>query len=249
MDLNENVIKKYPKSVNGYQCIGPCYEGKTLIVHPITLNTISKGYNFCPINLTQTGNVKQDNETDRCLQPTHNINITNKELEINMLNPYIDFNARQFISIYYDIHSFEDSMNWLEENKYLPLETKIRVIKNSLFIFGSTIEMIDHRFIDFFITLIKKKYINHIYNNIYKYIGQNEDSIVLKKPENNKLEKKDLLLERINFIIKFFINNDESQKFLIRYFKSKKDAIIINYITDMADEFTEYILIKIKKTI
>lgn len=247
MDLTDNIVKKYPKSVHGNQCIGPCYEGKTLITHPVSLNTVTNKDNFCPINISASGNRKE--ETDICLQPTQNININNKELEINMLNPYIDFNARQFISIYYDIHNFEDSMNWLEENKYLPLETKIRVVKNALFIFSSTIEMVDHRFIDFFITLIKKKYINHIYNNIYKYIGKNGDSIVLIKPENNKLSKKDLLLERINFIIKFFINNDESQKFLIRYFKSKKDAIIINYITDIIDEFTEYILVKIKKTI
>ena len=248
MDPTENIIKKYPKSINGNQCIGPCYEAKTLIIHPISLELVTDTNNFCPINSRLEKN-HDARLVDRCNNPTENKNIESKELELSMLNPYIDFSSIRFLSVYYNIYTFEDALQWLENNIKSPLETKIRIIRNALFAFGSNIEMVDHRLVDFFIILIKKKYINKIYNNVYEYIGIVKNNIVFINPSENNIDKKENFIERINFIVKIFINSDEIHKFLIRYFKFKKDLLILNYIDDMITEFIQYIISKIKKSI
>jgi len=42
---------KFPKSIKKYDCIGPCYEPNTPILHPITLEHVyDSTYPFCPIN-------------------------------------------------------------------------------------------------------------------------------------------------------------------------------------------------------
>ena len=254
MELPENITKKYPKSVTGLQCIGPCYESNTVAVHPISLNIITSNNNFCPTNESITHDKFDENGTnigdiDKCYIPTTNENSNSKELGISIINPYIDFSPKFFLWTYYNIRSFDEAMNWLDENNYAPLENKIRIVKTTLSAYVSNIEIMDQRFIDFFIILIKKKYISEIYNNIYNYIGKKNDSIIFMNPKNNKLEKKELLIERINFIVKLFVNIEESQKFLIRYFKYKKDLVVLNYIDDIINEFIQYILTKIKKSI
>ena len=44
-------IKSYPKSINGMQCVGPCYKKNTKILHPIYLNVVTNNEKnfFCPI--------------------------------------------------------------------------------------------------------------------------------------------------------------------------------------------------------
>lgn len=248
MDLTENAVKKYPKSINGHQCIGPCYEAKTLIVHPIELELVTDDNHFCPVN-ARLEKTHEKRLVDRCSNPTENKNIESKELELSILNPYIDFSYIRFLSVYYNIYTLEDALQWIDDNAKSPLETKIRIMKNALFAFNTKIEMIDHRLIDFFILLVKKKYINKIYNNVYEYIGVSKGNILFVKSNENVVDKKEKSVERINFIIKVFVNSDEMHKFLIRYFKFKKDLLILNYIEDMINEFIQYILLKIKKSI
>ena len=51
--------RKYPTSKNGYQCLGLCYEPKTWIVHPITLEHVTNThFPFCPVKEWASKNEK-----------------------------------------------------------------------------------------------------------------------------------------------------------------------------------------------
>jgi hypothetical protein len=67
-------IKQYPKSKNNYQCIGPCYPGGTVAIHPTRLNFVSEGPSpFCPIDEIETKDPKTGKiikkSSDTCFNP------------------------------------------------------------------------------------------------------------------------------------------------------------------------------------
>ena len=163
MEQKDFNIKKYPKSVNKFQCIGPCYYPRTIAIHPTMLEIIANNdHPFCPVNEwthtdASTGRTKTS-ITDKCFNPTDDgDNMENKDLELNILTPYVDFNTEQFLKIYYKIFSFEDALDWCDKYSYLPLDTQIRIIKCSLSQFGKNIDIIDNRFTYILINIIKKK--------------------------------------------------------------------------------------------
>lgn len=255
MEQKEFDIKKYPKSKNKFQCLGPCYQPSTFVVHPTLLELVTnREQPFCPVNewmYTDLKTGKQDLKlTDICFNPTESSNIVDKELEINILTPYIDFNIEHFLKIYYDIFSFEDAMDWFEKYKYLPIDTHVRIQKSSLRIFGKKIDIVDQRFIDFFIMLIKKKHIYDIYDVINKYIGYDEKTkeLILIEPNHNILKESEYHKERVNYIIEIFLNKDDVYKFVLRYFKYRKDKwdSINDHTETMVIDLIEYIINKIK---
>lgn len=240
MDLIETSTIKYPKSVKGYQCIGPCYKANTLIIHPTELTLVTNEDNFCPIDIRNKYSL-----TDKCLNITSDQS-TSKEMEITMLNPYIDFSSKQFLATIYSIMSYDDALEWLNNNKSKCLETKIRVMRHTLNVFGSNIELVDNILTEFVIYIIKHKYIDTLYDSTYNYIDVKNGKIFFTN--KNKSDKDENYKEKKSFIIEMFINNNEINKFLIRYFKQKKEAVF-NYIDDIISSLTEYIITKIKKTI
>lgn len=247
-------IKKYPKSKNNLQCLGPCYHPNTLVIHPTLLEFMTdKEKPFCPVSEWEvtddlTGKKKKV-YSDVCFNPTDRTNIMNKELELNILSPYIDFNAEQFLKIYYEIFSFEDTLDWLDRNNGLPLDTQIRVVDCSLKSFGRNIVLVDTRFVDFIIFIIRKRYINRILAKNRKYIGSNEKSefMIMESDQNGD----DSLVEKTNYLIKVFINRDEIGKFLTRYFKLHNDGWDNHneFIEPMMKNLSEYISSKILMTL
>jgi hypothetical protein len=264
LENQEINIKKYPKSKNGFQCLGPCYHPGTMIVHPTLLETATDRYGaFCPVNAwegedPQTGQ-KTYNITDACFGPTKKENISNKELGLNILTPYIDFDSGQFLKIYYNIYSFEDAMDWLDRNKHTPLDTQLRIINCSLKSFGKSIDLVDNRFIDFIVNAIKMKYAKIIYSRVAKYIGVDiNDKKSHGNPveeitlvSENKLSNTEYSVERMNYMIKIFLNRDEINKFVVRFFKSRKDKWenIVDFINFMVVDLAEYINNKIEVTL
>lgn len=251
--INEKKIN-YPKSNTGKQCIGPCYKPNTVIVHPITLEHISQPVPFCPVNewtsISDNGTTQQF-ITDECLNPTNDKKIPAKEEQLNMILPYMDFNKEMFLKTYYEIYSFEDALIWLENHTHVSINNKIRIIDCSLGTYGLLIDFVDYRLVDFLIELIKKKWINHIYNKLYKYINIDNKKIYIINPKNNKLNNNDYIVERMNYIIDTFINNDEIIKFIEKYFKYRKDNWnnIVSHINNIEDELIIYIEQKIIKTL
>lgn len=249
MDNQYFDIKKYPKSKKKFQCLGPCYHSKTKVVHPTALEIVTDNENpFCPVDEwiyqdEKTGETKKL-ITDICFQPTERENISNKEMELNILTPYIDFNSSQFLKIYYNIFTFEDSIDWLCRNQHLPLNTKARIVNSSFVAFGESIEIFDARLTDFIIEFIKKKKIQEIYDKLHLYIGIKDDEILLIQ---NNLPKTTLCVERINFLIKTFITKEEITKFLTKYFIYKKNKWkeIQHHLDFMMSSLNEYFLNKI----
>lgn len=109
----------YPKSINGKQCIGPCYFKGTNMSHPVSLDEIVDAtHDFCPVNPyihvdSKTGKRKiVDFAT--CYPPT-----ARKEHidEINLLSPLITFDSEYFIKTYYKLFSLDDILHWLYNHK------------------------------------------------------------------------------------------------------------------------------------
>lgn len=249
-------IKKYPKSKHNFQCLGPCYYPSTMIVHPTQLDIVSDfGHPFCPVEEWKSRDPKTGKElnvsTDTCLNPTESKNIINKELEMNILTPYIDFTADQFLKIYYNIYSFKDGIDWLEENKDIPFLTKERVINALLYAYGQQLDIFDQRFTNFFIEYVKKTGIRNIYNKINKYIGIENGEIYLENKNLNKLESNEKCVERINYIVTKFLNVDDIAKFLMRYLNNNKNDWLDmrDHLNNMILKYIDYIINKIELTI
>lgn len=248
-------IKHYPKSKNNYQCVGPCYQPGTMVVHPTQLEFVTEGpLPFCPIDEIfyedpKTGETLKKS-TDTCYNPTEKDNIDKSQLELNILTPHIDFNSEQFLKIYYKIFSFDGAVDWIDNNQHVPIGTKIRILNCAIEAFGKSIELFDVRFCNFFINYIKLKKIKKLYSQIHKYIGvdDNTGDIFIV---NNKLELHDKSVERINYIIHTFVNKEEITKFLQKYFKKNADQNISseNHLDKMTNDFIIYIINKINATI
>lgn len=250
-------IKKYPKSKNNYQCIGPCYPPDTMVIHPTQLDFVTEGpLPFCPIEAIfyedqKTGEKKQKS-TDTCYNPTEKDNIEKSQLELNILTPQVDFNSEQFLKIYYKIFSFDEAIDWIDNNQHTPIGTKIRIINCAIEAYSGTIELFDLRFSNFFIDFIKLKKTKELYSQIHKNIGVDKnENVFIVDEKNNELELRDKSVERINYIIQTFVNKEEITKFLQKFFKSNSISTVSfgEYLNLMASDLIIYISNKISATL
>jgi hypothetical protein len=225
--MENKKIKKYPKSINNHQCLGPCYEPNTTIMHPVFLSNVKNdlfpGNPFCPTDFYEivderTG-VKKDIEYDMCKNPTHNKDASTTE---SLTIFQSGFTKDVFLSFYYEINSFEEMNEWLETNKFAILETKERIVNASLNLYGDNLDFFDEIFVDFYVNYIKEKFLGIIYKDIHKYIGVENNEVFIVDKSSNKLEINDHNVERINYIAEKFLSHIETKKFLIKFLKSKK---------------------------
>jgi hypothetical protein len=254
--MNNNSENKYPKSKNKFQCLGPCYQPGTTIIHPITLEYITDLEKpFCPVKEwtyedPATGK-KTDRYLDTCYGPVENKDLSGKELELNILTPYIDFNSEQFLKIYYNIYSFEDAIEWLNKKKYVTLTTKLRIVDCAWNAYGKDMTLIDDRIVDFYVDVIKRKWIKEYYKKFNTYIYSDETTIKFIDPEKNTLNINDYIVNRTNFLIEKFINYEEVYKFINKYIKHRKSewGSIRNHSNNIQNDLSDYIYNKIKLTI
>lgn len=209
---------KYEKSINGRRCIGPCYYPNVPIKHPISLNVIkNEQHSVCPtkeyvVKNEITGKEKEFN-FDKCLNPTHNEDISNVELLVIMQS---GFSKDSFLEDYYDIHSFEEAVDWLNNNMFIPLETQMRVMNASLNAYGNDIDFFNEIFVKFFIIYLKKKKIKTIYKNIHKNLGIVNGKVSLIKSDKNNLEYDDNIVERMDYIVDNFVTMINVENFFIK---------------------------------
>lgn len=252
--MNNEDKNKFPKSQSGLQCLSPCYPADLPTLHPITLRYHTSDLPYChvtnKVNEDGTDNIHNGiNEIDTCFNP---ISINEyKKLNVDILIPILNFNCKYFLVVFYNIKNLEEGLNYIDKKKYTSILTRARIIDCILKVYGENIEIIDQRFIDFFIELAKKKWIVNIYNSIYTYIYADENIVKFINPKNNYLNYNDYKVERINFIIVKFINYDEMYKFINKYISYKKDKWndIENFINNIEYEFIIYIETKINITL
>lgn len=255
----KNKRSQYPMSKNEQHCLGPCYEQGTFIYHPITLEYFTrKDKPFCPTNgwtytdpiTKKTTNLKHD----ECINPTENKD-TSKEEKINenIFLPRIVFNCKQFLKIYYDINSFDDSLKWIR-NSYSPLTTKMRIIDCSWKVWGNAPDfVITDVLIDFYLIVIQKNWIKPIYKHIKKYIKVIDNKIQLDYPDKLNKNRKQFKNEQINYIIQKLLTNNIIYDILLKYIKmnsnewSNIDSHNDNILYFMIDYLENRILKTIKK--
>jgi hypothetical protein len=242
MSIENKNKKKYPKSINNLQCLGPCYNKNTSILHPTQLRTYTSKDSFCPtsVHIEKDPNTGASIKmyTDKCLYPTNN----EDELGLSsLLTPKSEFTKELFLNLYYGINSFTQCIEWISNNMYVSLKTQIRVVNAALNVFGNDIDLIDDRFTSFYIEYIKKKEISKIYDKIHKKIGIIDNDVLIVDEENNSLNKEDKQTERTNYMIKKFVNNDSIKGFLLKYVYAHKKWEDVNDNLDlMTHSFIAY---------
>jgi hypothetical protein len=249
--MDKNIKEtKYPKSKHGFQCIGPCYKPGTVIIHPITLEYVTDKVNpFCPVKewIDDKSTDRKEKIVDVCANPTHDKNISGKELEMNMLTPQIDFNNEQFLKIYYEIYSIEDALLWLSNKEYVPLTNKMRVISCAIGAYGKNMDMIDSRLVNFLILIIKKKWLADIYLRLNKYVHIDNDTIEFST-NANQLNEDEYKVPRMNFIVDKLLNFEVIENFLEKYvrYKNKIWDEIISHLQQIKIDLIDYLEKKIK---
>lgn len=251
MEFQLTNIKKYPKSASGLQCIGPCYPKNKTSIHPIRMDVItSNQHSYCAVNQLSKYNPEKGTDEEIIMDKCYNIqNEGNQETDkieniLNVIVPYMDFNLQQFLIIFYNIHTYEDGIDYITQNQSLPITTQIRIYEAMLNVYAGKIDIIDNRTIDFVIKIIKLEYINIFYERLkkYVYIDKINNEVFFKK--NNQSDENENIVFKTNYIIKNFINANDVSKFLYKYFKTRRNELeeMDNNIKNLIDDFCVYII-------
>lgn len=259
MEKDSSIFEnKYPKTKNNNQCLGPCYHAKTHVIHPVTLEYVTDNLNsFCPIAVQTQTDPKTGKQitklTDTCFKPTESTSITGKELEMNMILPNINFDCEHFLTIYYDIKTFEQAVEWITEKTTSSLINRQRILDCAWNKYARDIDIVDMRVIDFYLELCMKKWIKDMYGKLNGYITVINDNIFLVHPNENKLTSRDYIVNRTNYMIDKFVNKDTIQKFFVMVMSNKKRHDLWDKYNSVSDQFKidyiNYIEKKINKTL
>jgi len=247
MDISD-ITKKYPTSKNGHKCVGPCYYPNTVSVHPIYLTHI-KGDTinaYCPTTAYTIAGETKPRIFDECAVPTQKKN-ESENVEMLSLSPVVEFNDSSFLKIYYEIYSLENAIKWIIDHNYMPMSNLNRILNIALKVHGDKQDIIDNRIVDY-IGKIFKQHIKTITEHILDYVDVKNDKVTLVKTTTTPNK---YINEKIQYLETMFINNEVIYKFIIRYFKARKNEWknIDNHIARMINDMGHYIETKIKLTL
>ena len=236
---------KYPISVNGKQCISPCYFAYTPTHHPVTLEEITYDDNFCHVDkfvYTDNGKTKVS-IIDKCNFPT--TNNTNMLTDIDLIFPRIHFDSEYFLKIYYKLLSLEDVLSWLDANSNTPFKTRERVFDTCLVAYGKDMSVVDHRLVKFIDELLTKS-LKKIYMHLRQYITINKDAVSLGTSGTPSKETSKLATA---YIKKVMLGTNNINQFLVKLFKQYNNKLNEMNCTDIVNHFIAYATKKIQATI
>jgi hypothetical protein len=249
MDFSKK-IDKFPISVNNQQCVGPCYQPGTPVIHPISLNLISaKDHPFCPTFEWYNEKTKEYQQTDVCTAPS-DISQMQQEINLNLVVPMFHFSCEYFLKAYYNIYSFEGATDWVYNNSRAPINSQLRILNCAWKVFGSNVDIINDQLINFYSNLIKTIWMKNIYPKVSKfiYIDETNNNIYLKENDQKDSEKRQI--EKINYFNKKFNTSQIIYKVLQIYIKENKDKW--NEIDDhnygIRKQYTNYVIDGVKET-
>lgn len=246
---------KYPISLTGIQCIGPCVKPGNTILHPITLQKIRINdkykYSACPINKIENPNkLKKHNKilndifdsedyndyNKQLLAPCNNDNKNNdnknndklfKNNNLYLL-PDINIDCGKFLKMFYKIYSIENTIEYISNNSNIPKTTKIRLINCSWKEYGLIKENITDIFIYFYYDYIHNYWIKKFYKYLGNYILYDKNKIILKK--NNEIDIN--VNEKIKYIKDNIYTFETVKKIMLNFideYKEKWDEIISHH--------------------
>lgn len=214
-------IDKIDKLVNNQDCMDECLVD-AFTIHPLLLRPFEKK-NTCSIFPIYDENNKKMHFYKKC----NTNDIKNNKIGENTFNnliPSVKITEKILLNTFYNILSYNDAVDWIEENNNLPILTRFRVIKYTLLEFKNDINIIDNSFIDIIVELIKKIWIVDIYDNVHKYMKSDNTNIIINKNFNTN-EKNINKVEKINVIIEKYGNKNNVYKFLNKYISDKSQNI------------------------
>jgi hypothetical protein len=220
-DTTSNKSDNFPKSINGRQCIGPCYYPFTNATHPSTGEQFTHRSNFCPVE--RYTRINNDGKViieyiDECLVPTSRGVDDEAEIEAKILSLNIPFDSKYFVNLYYNIISLDGALEWFTDNGHLAFRTKERLMNNALVAFNEQINPTDERLTDY-ISLLFKKNIRKIYKYLSEYFSVDGTNIIItplnkqetNQPIENQSDKQNLIKK---YISKKWFNAGKIQKFI-----------------------------------
>jgi hypothetical protein len=252
----------YPISVNGQQCIAPCYYSNTRIIHPIALDEIRNvEHPFCPVNtfVYTDPNTKKSELAiiDRCMVPTARETHMDEILRDNVIAPQFHFSSDYFVKVYYKITNFEDLLKWLDEHRMDPFKTKERVFNNSMVVFGDQLKIIDHRMIQFINDLMIEN-LPKLFRHLKRYITIKNDNVTLIDPNtlntygsdpDNQEDNTNVPVIRA-YIKEKFLGSDNIHQFMSKIIRYYQEDIRDRYVSDiLVNHMIEYIIKRIKLTL
>jgi hypothetical protein len=236
----------YPKSKNNRQCIGPCYPAGTMIMHPVSLEYITNdNYPFCPVDLWKDkhGVVIP---IDQCRVPTKIDAITEKQIEMDVITPTINFDPKQFIKLYYKIESFNDAILWAYEHNNAPIDTLERILDCAWKGYGLELQDIGDNITEFYIDLIKSFWIDSYYlklknklfidaNGQVAVLPKNKSPSTIKDSAYFKKQKKEFILSQLSQVtlkdlIQSYINKYKHKWFEIPSHSKKLKKFILDHL-------------------
>lgn len=194
------------------RCISSC-STERVGINPLTLRyLLNPGNPYCAVTPHDKDGLR--GEMMICTNPVDSIHT--KEMELNLLNPEIDFNCKLFLYVCYNIRSFESALEWIDTH-HVPLLTKERIMNCTWEIYADELQMIDTRLINFYSEMIR--------------LWESEYRKSLMKFKTKK--------RSIDYLVDRYLNKKYVYKFFESFIKSKK-----NY--NIKQLFLEYIEGKIK---
>ena len=191
-DNNNNNIQI--KSLNGYECIGPCYPPNVVFYNPITLTGIKASYSSCPIKIQKViDNNKKEKKilADKC-------NIENVDKNYNSFDIFTDSfkivpNDYMFLKQIYNISDINDVVNFMSNSMdVLPIYSQRRLLKSIFITYYKYIEFPKKIFIQKLMFIleniykIKKIDENKIYEDLENIINNSLDLYLFFYDKYNK---------------------------------------------------------------
>ena len=196
------------------KCITPCIKKNSNIIHPTTYESITSDEDFCLSEPIYDSKDKKINQSIKCNDTEI---IDENEYYVRMEEKFKDIyiNSEIFLKIFYKLKSLEDIINWIEKNNHKPLNTRLRIIELGWDKYIDEYNLIDYRVTDFYVEIIKKKYMQLPIDKLSKYIKIENNKIFFGKGNIESNKKKELEIK--NFIMEKLLNKDEINKFLVKY--------------------------------
>ena len=178
---NNNIDINKIKSIEGYECIGPCYPANTYYYNPSNLALISNSYPSCPIKEQQIVN------PDGSMYKKLSAECDEKDIGKGKLyfdifddNIQIATSSSNFLSEIYSLSTITDIVRFLTNDfDNLPIYSQRRLLE--------AIYSAYYKYIEFPKLLFVKKLL-YILKNIYEITNLNEDKIIHKL---NNIEQTD----------------------------------------------------------
>lgn len=182
---NPNPNKKKIKSIEGYECIGPCYPPNTYYYNPSNLGIIKNPYPSCPIKQREI--IDPDGFTyKKYSAECDEKDINNGELYFDFFSDNIQIatSSSNFLSEIYNLSNISDTVRFLtNEFDNLPIYTQRRLLEAIYSTYYKYNEFPKLLFVEKLLFILK---------NIYRITNLSKDKIMHKLNEIEFVNSEDL---------------------------------------------------------